>query len=102
MLSRLPPWLIQHICVAQIIGWNELAKMQGELQQKAICRAMRTATIAAAKAVGIRGLPTFTGNPVVLEIGMPGHTIPPLEFRESDWELMRAALAEHDAKGGTL
>jgi hypothetical protein len=96
MLFRLPAWLINHIFAAQILGWNELAKMQVELSQRAICRAMKRATTEAAKSIGIKTLPSYYGNPVVLEIEMPGHAIPPLEFRESDWELMRAALAEHD------
>jgi len=98
MIWKLPPWLLQHVVAAQILGWNELAKMQIELSQKAICRAMRAATIRAAKDIGIKAehIPSFHGNPTVLEIEMPGHSIPPLEFRESDWELMRVALAKHD------
>lgn len=106
LISRLPLWLINHIFAAQIIGWNELAKMQVDVRQKAICRAMKTATIEGAKTIGIKpeNIPAFGGNPVTFELSMPGHGIPPLEFRESDWELIRAALAQHDAefakKGG--
>jgi hypothetical protein len=100
LLFRIPAWGIYHCAAAMLIGMNELTKMQIDLRQKVLCRALRASVQNAAVSIGldVNHLPSFFGNKVVLEIEMPGSGIPLLEFRESDWELMRAALAEHDAK----
>lgn len=82
--------------VALVIGWNELAKQQQTIGQKAVCRCMRKLAQDLALEANIMDVPMF-GNPIVFTIPI-GAALPELEFRESDIELMRRAVAEHDSK----
>jgi hypothetical protein len=95
-MMKVPKWCIGSIFLAVIIGYNELAKMQTELGQKAICRAMKRISTIAATQLGITE-PEFTGNYIVLSVSVDCH-LPDLEFRESDIELMRGVVAKYDSK----
>lgn len=96
MLS-VPRWALSSIFFAVIIGYNELTKQQTDLGQKAMCRLMRRVAEDAAASLGIVEKVPFFGNRIILEV-KPDDRIPPLEFRESDIELMRATVAKFDAE----
>jgi len=100
LLFGIPREAIVATFYAVAVGFNEMARMQVDIRRKAMCRMMRSATQRSMIELGIiqEELP-FLGNPVVLVIEVR-RGVPPIEFRESDWELMRAALKRHDeAKG---
>ena len=83
--------------IALVYGWNELAKHQDSIGRKMFCRMMRAQAEKAVIATGHAGVPMDGSNPVTFTLDAP---VPGIEFRESDWKLIRKALAEHDAKGG--
>lgn len=98
MVFSIPREVVGSLFFAVAVGYNELARQQTDIKRRAMCRMMREATVRSMLALGLtkERLP-FQGNPIVLEIGLDG-AVPGIEFRESDWELMRKALAEHDAR----
>jgi hypothetical protein len=96
LVTGVPRWAISSLWAALIIGYNELAKQQTQLGQKAVCRSMRKIAIDSAGSFGLV-VPPMIGNPITFTISMP-EAVPPIEFRESDWEMMRKELAAHDAK----
>lgn len=84
---------VQHI--ALVIGYNELAKQGQTLGEKLYYRLFRDHSEEAFIKMG--GHKILTRDDGICEIDVPGHT-PHIVFTASDIELMRAAVAEHDAK----
>lgn len=95
-LIQLPRWAIGSFYMALMVGYNELAKQQEKLGQKAICRAMLQIVTRAAQQIGITGPVMLPGNRELLRIEVPD-AVYDLVFRESDIELMRDTVARFDA-----
>ena len=83
--------------IALVYGWNELAKMQDILGQKMFCRMESFVAEERVRKTGLATIPRNRENPVIITVDSNWRT-PAMQFRESDYELMRKALAEHDAK----
>ena len=92
----MPRWFLVSSIHALIYGWNEMARNQTSIGQRVLCRQMLNMCTDTAKRFGLVEVPMLSDNGIVLEIVLNGE-VPPLIFRESDWELMRNALEKHDA-----
>lgn len=85
-----------HLALA--LGYNEIAKLGTTLGEKIFARMMRdTAVENLIEVGGNGGKSPFANEPDVVEIEMP-ERIPSLKLRPQDVELMRAYVAEHDAR----
>lgn len=82
----------RHAAIALVFGFNELAKKASTLNEKVFFRLAREQANEDAKALGV-GV-QYELEKVILQL--PGGP-PWVRFRASDIELMRAAVARHDA-----
>ena len=82
--------------IASVYGWNELARQQDVLGAKLYCRMRSFAAEKRVNDSGLAVIPRSDDNPITITVDS-GWRCPEIQFRESDWELMRKALAKHDA-----
>jgi hypothetical protein len=82
--------------IAAVYGWNELARQQDVLGARLYCRMKSFAAEKLINESGLAVIPRSDENPITITIDS-GWRCPEIQFRESDWELMRDALARHDA-----
>jgi hypothetical protein len=85
--------------LALVYGWNELARQQDTLGAKLMCRRQSIEAESRVNGSGLAVVPRSRENPITITIDSRWRC-PEIQFRESDWELMRAALAKHDAEKG--
>ena len=83
----------QHIYVALVFGYNELARRAETLGEKAFYRMARERANEDAEKLGV-GVDIGDTVTVLTLPGGPPHIV----FRDVDIELMRCTVAEHDAK----
>lgn len=82
--------------IAAVYGWNELARQQDVLGARLYCRMKSFAAEKLVNASGLAVIPRSVENPITITVDS-GWRCPAIQFRESDWELMRDALARHDS-----
>lgn len=83
--------------LALCLGFNELAKLGKTLGDKVYARLFRDKYVENLIALGGNGgVSPFADAKSIVEIEMPA-PMPWLRFRATDIELMRTAVAEHDA-----
>lgn len=82
--------------LATALGYNELAKMEKDLDAKDYCRMMRDDAVEELLAIGGNGgLSPFATEEYVLELPIPDLKFR-LRYRKSDIEAMRLVVAKHD------
>jgi hypothetical protein len=81
--------------IARMHGYNEMAKQAKTLGEQVYCRMARDAACEEAQALGADITRTEVGGDVVMTID---EIAPHIIFKAADIEMMRAAVAAHDAR----
>jgi hypothetical protein len=80
--------------MAQVIGFNLLAKEAKTLGQKVYCRLSRDDADEQLTVAGFKSMLDRERGEILVSL----NTVPRVEFHARDVELMRKAVSEHDAK----
>lgn len=79
--------------IAQVLGFNELAKQQDTLGRKVFCRLARNSAERKLQGLGVKL--EISHDKVILTLS---DYVPHIEFTEKDIELMRKEVARRDIK----